>query len=316
MRTYDNLFLQKNILLKRGLMPRTPLISVIMSIYNGEKYLDQALCSILNQTLSNIEFIIIDDGSTDSTKKIISSYIDDRIKFIQNTQNIGLAASLNKGISIARGKYIARMDSDDVSYPERLAKQYSVMEGDQKIDLTGTSAIAISELDVLTGKLPMVLGHKAICSKPWRGFYLAHPTWMARREWLHKYKYAIPQSYYSEDQELLLRSFEESKFACLPEVLFAYRIRSKVSMYKLLKARWAVLGFQKAYFISRRKFYFMTLAVIVFFLRIIKDVINFVLVSISLNQITKDSFALSQEDRNKWVFVKTTIERDIKRLQS
>ena len=297
-------------------MPGTPLISVIMSVYNGEKYLDQAICSILNQTLSNIEFIIIDDGSTDNTKNIISSYTDDRIKFIQNTQNIGLAASLNKGISIARGKYIARMDSDDVSYPERLAKQYSVMEGDQKIDLTGTSAIAISELDVLIGKLPMDQDHKAICSKPWRGFYLAHPTWMARSEWLHKYKYAIPQSYYSEDQELLLRSFERSKFACLPEVLFAYRILRKVSMDKLLKARWAVLGFQKVCFIPRRKFYFMTLAVIVFFLRIIKDVINFVLVSISLNQITKDSFALSQEDRNKWNFVKTTIEHDIKRLQS
>ena len=93
MRTYDNLFLQKNILLKRGLMPRTPLISVIMSIYNGEKYLDQALCSILNQTLSDIEFIIIDDGSTDGTKKIISSYIDDRIKFIQNTQNIDIGSN-------------------------------------------------------------------------------------------------------------------------------------------------------------------------------------------------------------------------------
>lgn len=297
-------------------MPRIPLISVIMSIYNGEKYLDRALCSILNQTLSNFEFIIIDDGSTDNTKKIISSYNDVRIKFIENTQNIGLAASLNKGIFIARGKYIARMDCDDVSYPDRLAKQYSVMEGDQKIDLTGTSAIAISELDVIVDKLPEAFGHKVICSKPWRGFYLAHPTWMARSEWLRKYQYAIPQSYYSEDQELLLRSFEVSKFSCLPEVLFAYRTRSKISMYKLLKARWAVLGFQKTYFIPRRKFYFMTLAVIVFLLRIVKDVVKFFLVSISLQQLTKNSYALSQEDRNKWIFVKKTIERDIKRLQS
>ena len=109
-----------------------------MAVYNGEKYLREAIDSILNQTFTDFEFIIINDGSTDSTKDIILSYNDKRIKLINNEKNLFLATSLNKGIKLAKGKYIARMDADDISLPERFEIQYKFMEENQDIDICGT----------------------------------------------------------------------------------------------------------------------------------------------------------------------------------
>ena len=100
-----------------------PKVSVLMSVYNGEKYLREAVESILNQTFRDFEFIIIDDGSTDSTNEIIRSYSDCRIRLLENEENIGLTKSLNKGIDQCRGEYIARMDGDDVSLQQRFSKQ-------------------------------------------------------------------------------------------------------------------------------------------------------------------------------------------------
>ena len=102
-------------------------ISVVMSVYNGEIYLYEAIESILNQTFTNFEFIIIDDGSTDNSAEIIKSYDDNRIVLIQQG-NKGLAAALNEGIKIAKGKFIARMDADDISLPTRLETQIQFME--------------------------------------------------------------------------------------------------------------------------------------------------------------------------------------------
>jgi glycosyltransferase involved in cell wall biosynthesis len=107
-----------------------PQISVIMAVYNGEKYLAEAIESILNQTFKEFEFIIIDDGSKDNSLNIIKRYAkkDSRIIIIKNEKNMKLAWSLNKGLKIARGKYIARMDSDDISLTDRLEKQYYFLE--------------------------------------------------------------------------------------------------------------------------------------------------------------------------------------------
>lgn len=102
----------------------SPLISVIMSVYNGEKYLRESMDSILNQTFSDFEFIIINDGSTDKTRQILESYTDPRIRLFHQ-ENIGLTKSLNKGIELARGEYIARQDADDVSMKDRLSKLIS-----------------------------------------------------------------------------------------------------------------------------------------------------------------------------------------------
>ncbi len=108
-------------------MTTKPLVSVVMSVYNGEKYLRESVDSILNQTFHDFELFVIDDGSSDNTKKIIESYSDERIIFTSRP-NKGLVASLNEGIERARGKYIARQDADDISYPERLRLQVAYLE--------------------------------------------------------------------------------------------------------------------------------------------------------------------------------------------
>ncbi len=105
-----------------------PKLTVLMSVYNGEDYLREAIDSILDQTLADFEFLIIDDCSTDSSLKIISSYSDPRIRFVPNEQNLGLTKSLNKGLALAKGEYIARMDADDVSLPTRLEKQAAFLD--------------------------------------------------------------------------------------------------------------------------------------------------------------------------------------------
>ena len=112
---------------------KEPKVTVLMSVYNGEKYLREAIDSILNQTFTDFEFLIINDGSTDKTQDILNSYNDTRIKIINNEENIGLTKSLNKGLRLSRGKYIARQDADDISLPERLEKELQAIESSKEI---------------------------------------------------------------------------------------------------------------------------------------------------------------------------------------
>ena len=116
---------------------KTPKISVLMSAYNSEKYIAEAIESILNQTFKDFEFIIINDGSTDKTAEIIEKYAkkDVRIRFVNNTKNQGIIAALNPGFAMCRGEYIARMDSDDISTPERLATQVAYLDAHPEVDL-------------------------------------------------------------------------------------------------------------------------------------------------------------------------------------
>src|SRR5665213_836599 len=117
--------------------PNTPFISVIMPVHNGGEFLKDAIDSILSQTWKDIELIIIDDGSTDTSADIIKSYRDDRIKSIRQT-NHGLAYTLNKGLGLAKGDFIARMDQDDISLPSRLEKQMQYMAYNTKLGVLGT----------------------------------------------------------------------------------------------------------------------------------------------------------------------------------
>jgi len=133
-----------------------PKISVVMAVYNGEKYLREAIDSILNQTFNDFEFIIINDGSTDDSAEIIKSYNDPRIILIQQ-ENKGLAAALNEGIKIAKGKFIARMDADDISLKTRLEKQIQFMEAHPEYVAIGSWSNHISaDGDYLyTCKMPL-----------------------------------------------------------------------------------------------------------------------------------------------------------------
>jgi glycosyltransferase involved in cell wall biosynthesis len=124
---------------------RFPVVSVVMSVHNGQAFLAQAIESILSQTFSNFEFIIINDASTDNSSQIIESFRDQRIACFVNEEKMGLAASLNKGISLAKGEYIARMDADDVSTPDRLEKQVNFLLANPEIAVVGANIIFIDE---------------------------------------------------------------------------------------------------------------------------------------------------------------------------
>jgi len=115
-----------------------PTITVLTTVYNGVLYLDEAIKSILNQTYNNFEFLIIDDASTDHSVEIIKSYADSRIVFIQNSKNIGQVASLNKGLKVAKGKYIARFDQDDVCLPKRLEEQRKFIDGHSEVTIVSS----------------------------------------------------------------------------------------------------------------------------------------------------------------------------------
>ena len=132
-----------------------PKVSVLMSVYNGERYLSESVESILDQTYSDFEFIIVDDASEDGTWQMLTTYVgrDSRIVLIRNKENIGLTRSLNKGLALARGKYIARQDADDVSVPERLAKQVAFLERHPSVVLLGTAIEWIRDSGDLIGKI-------------------------------------------------------------------------------------------------------------------------------------------------------------------
>ena len=122
-----------------------PKISVVMPIYNEERFLDESMQSVLNQTFKDFEFIIINNCSEDNSLNIIKSYKDKRITFINNKKNLGTSKSINKGLKIARGKYIAIFCGDDVSHPKRLSVEFNYLENNPHIFLVGSSAVYINE---------------------------------------------------------------------------------------------------------------------------------------------------------------------------
>jgi glycosyltransferase involved in cell wall biosynthesis len=174
------------------------------------------------QTFHDWELILLDDASLDNSLEIINSFADDRIHIIAGETNVGLPATLNKGIALAQGKYLARMDQDDIAFPERLAKQVEFLTSNEDIDLLGTAALVFTSDGQISGQFPLHIDHDEICAKPFSGFYLPHPTWMGKTEWFRRYKYNV-NAVRTEDQDLLLRSYRDSKFACLPEILLGYR---------------------------------------------------------------------------------------------
>jgi glycosyltransferase involved in cell wall biosynthesis len=206
-----------------------------LPIYNAGTTLPQALASIYHQTFHEWELILIDDGSTDGCMAGFSSS-DSRVRVVQDGRNLGLAARLNQGINLARGRYLARMDQDDIAYPGRLEAQVRFLDEHPDVDLTATRLLVFRDDGSVVGLFPYRRTHAEICGMPWRGFYFPHPTWMGRIEWFRQHRYHIPEFVRAEDQELLLRSYSSSHFACLPEVLMGYR-QTGPSVRKVLTAR-------------------------------------------------------------------------------
>ncbi len=242
-----------------------------MPVYNAGKYLRLSVLSIVRQTFTDWELLIVDDGSTDDALQSIANINDGRIRILRDGKNKGLAARLNECIDLARGKYFARMDQDDASYPERFAQQIEALQKDFGLDLVAVRAITIDEDNRMTGIFPSAIAHDEICARPWRGFHFPHPTWMGKVEWFRKYRYAEPGPYFCEDQELLLRSYGKSSFATIDEIFFAYRVRGKTNWSKLAKTRWAVLKVQMHHFSKLNQWYFASLAIAAYIVKMAAD---------------------------------------------
>lgn len=174
-------------------------VSVITSIYNGEKHIRESVSSILNQTFTDFEFIIVNDCSTDNTKRILQSFAnkDNRIRLINNNKNIGLTKSLNKALKLTKGKYIARHDADDISLPQRLKKQYDFLENNPEIYLVGTSTNLIDEEETFIRKSNTIASYQSIASRLPKKNCIYHPTIMFRNnsKTFYREKFTYAQDY-------------------------------------------------------------------------------------------------------------------------
>ena len=194
-------------------------LSIIMPVYNGETYLRQAIDSILNQTYTNFELIVIDDASTDGTAKIIRSYNDPRIKVIRNLDQQGNYPSRNKGQDIAIGKYFCVMDADDISYPRRLEVQYTYMENHPDILAIGTSFdFSISGL-----KRDLPLTYEQIQLALLDNNSFLHPSIMVRADVMRMHGGYNEKYIYSSDYDLMARLALSGKVENLPDVLMMYQ---------------------------------------------------------------------------------------------
>jgi glycosyltransferase involved in cell wall biosynthesis len=197
-------------------------VSVLMPVHNGATYLHKAITSILAQTFFDFQFLIIDDGSTDQSVAIIQSFSDQRIRLIRNETNMGFVFSLNLGLELIRTEYLARMDCDDLSLPERLQKQVAVLEHNPEIGVCGTW-------------FEYFMGHSLVMRFPEKdadikrefSFHncIGHPTVMLRTEILKKHhlKYD-PEFIHTEDYDLWAKLAPFTCFYNVPEVLYKYRI--------------------------------------------------------------------------------------------
>jgi len=199
-----------------------PAVSVVMPVYNGEKYLRESIDSILNQTYTDYEFIIVNDGSNDKTEEIILSYNDNRIRYIKNEKNLQIVKSLNRGIELAKGRYIARMDADDISLPRRFEKQITFMENNLEIGVCGTWLKTIGEKEEVW-KLPVI--HEEIAMQMFFSSSIMHPTVFLRTAILKKLTHIYSDDFNkAEDYELWTRLLVKTKFANYPKVLLKYRL--------------------------------------------------------------------------------------------
>ena len=201
-----------------------PKVTVLMPVYNAEKYVGEAIDSILKQTFTNFEFLIINDGSTDKSLEVIKSYIDPRIKIINNESNLGLPHTLNKGIKFSQGEYIVRMDADDISFPVRLEKQVEFMDSHPDIGICG-SWIQSFDQSGNRGIWQYPQTHDELLCLLFFNSCFAHPTVCLRKQILLESGLRYKQEFTpAEDYYLWTELIKVTQCANLPLVLLKYRI--------------------------------------------------------------------------------------------
>lgn len=276
-------------------------VSILMPVYNtSEEFLKEAISSILNQTYSDFEFIIINDGSTNNAKDIIFSFDDSRIVYVENEQNLGVIKTLNKGLELAKGEYIARMDSDDISKPKRLEISVDFMDKNPQVSAVGCHALATP----LKYKYATPCENKII--KPFLRYIancMMHPTMLIRKSSLQKYKLRYDENYiHNEDYKLWIELNKHSQLANIPEVLLIHRIyddavsvkHSKMQQYITSKILWEniIEGYEKYNIFLKRtvKKYFKNEKITLFDLAVVIFVIKKVVKSLK-NELDEEFYS-------------------------
>lgn len=216
---------------------KLPLISVVMPVFNGEKYIQSAIDSILIQTFSNFEFIIIDDASVDNTANLIHLYTDSRVILLQNERNIGNYPSRNRGMNIARGRYICVMDADDIAFPERLEKQFNYLETHPDLLAVGSDFVFFPDYH----RAGVLINYETLLIAFLNNNRVLHPSLMIRSETMIKLGGYNEKYVYSSDYDLLCKILLKGKVENMPDVLMMYRWhKSQISqLHKIEQAKYA-----------------------------------------------------------------------------
>ncbi len=199
----------------------TPKVTVLMPVYNGEKYLKETIESILNQTFIDFEFLIIDDGSIDATEEIIKSFLDPRINYVKNNENLKIISTLNKGLSLSKGRYIARMDADDICVSNRLEKQVKFLENNPSIGLIGSDYISFGTINKSIHYPSQYedLKFSALFYNPF-----CHPSIMMRKDIITKYNLSYNSAFlHLEDYKLWTEFLIICNCQNITEELISYR---------------------------------------------------------------------------------------------
>ncbi len=210
-------------------MSNAPPVTVLLTVYNDLRYLPAAVESVLSQTFSDFEFIIINDGSTDGCSDYLGAVDDGRLRVLTNARNEGLTVSLNRGLEAARGRYVARMDADDLCRPDRLARQVEFLESHPQAGIVGSSRQLIDEQGHAVGIAHAAQSDLAIRWKCLLGNPFAHPAVMLRKSVVDRHGLRY-ESYRAEDYELWTRLLQHTLGENLVEPLLCYRLRKGYSV--------------------------------------------------------------------------------------
>ena len=229
------------------------MVTVLMPVYNAGEFIKEAIDSILDQTYEEFEFLIINDGSTDSSINIIESYKDKRIKLINNTENVGFTKSLNKGIEIAQGKYIVRMDADDIAETNRIEVQVEFMEDNEDVAVAGSNVVIfLSDKPLIKKLTDFPTRYSEIKCKLLFESPIMHQTVIMRKDVLLENNYRYKGEYKNiEDYELWMEMAEDHKIVNISKKLLRYRVISNsITNRSLKRMSDKIKGMKKVYILG------------------------------------------------------------------
>lgn len=216
-------------------MSKRALVSIGMPVRNSEATIGLAIASIIGQTYDDWELLVADDGSDDGTIRIVESFRDPRIRLMTDGERKGIPIRRNQILAEARGAYMAWMDSDDISYPNRIAVEAGFLDSHPEVDLVASEMIVFRDQGQVIGKRTLPADHKTIARRPYWGFPMSQPTFMGRLSWFRKFRYD-ERMRRAQDQEILLRAFRTSTYAGIQQILVGYR-ETRISLKKIFLGR-------------------------------------------------------------------------------